>query len=258
MTFRHTTHRLLLLVALGLSVWVVSSVVTGGDEQLETIFRETPGRGAGFVVFLACALFFPAFTSLVMVPMSWSRTAVRTGTFTRYFCIFSGLLHAVLARLGPEAPAQLLAGSATVFMVAGITAPRGNAEIPPPAMPDRAHHALGWLLLLASLGLGVWTVAHVLRVDDLSGLWGKNDADILMGALFFPPLVALGMITNRRTRTTRRREQSRVAIRLMCLVAAGIEARIVGTEWGVPIWAPCLAAPLFVVAAAVPWRNQAA
>jgi hypothetical protein len=262
MTFRRGVHRVLLLAALGLSLGVVYSIATGfssGDAALATIFRETPDRNAGFVVLLACALFFPPFASLAMVVKSWSRSAVHAGTFARYFCFVSGLLHGFAARMGPEAPAHLLAASATVFIGAGITAPPSRAsDLPPPAVEDRAHQFLGWMLLASSLGFGAWTIAQLIGVADLSVLWGKKDADALMEAVFLPPIVAVAMLANRRWRTARKRQQGRVAVRMMCIGSAFAIGHLLFTGWGLPSWAPVVGATLFAVAAMVPWGESPA
>jgi hypothetical protein len=257
MAFRRGVHRVLLLAALGLSLGVVYSMATGlasGDAGLTTIFRETPDRNAGFVVLLACALFFPPFTSLALVAMSWSRSAVHAGTFARYFCFASGLLHGFAARMGPEAPAHLLAVSAAVFVGAALTAPPSSpSDLPQPAVQDRAHQLIGWTLLASSLGFGAWTLAQLVGVADLSVLWGKKDADLLMEAVFLPPIVAVAMLANRRWRTARKRQQGRVATRMMCMASAFAMGQLLFTRWGLPPWAPCVEAVLFAAAALVPW-----
>ncbi len=251
-------HRFLLVGALGASAAVLLAVVTGtAGRGLEfvTVFREAPGRDAGFGALLSIALFFPFFGGLVAVIASWSR-GVPAGEMARWFCFTAAALQLAATALGPEAPRAVLASGALLFFLAGLTARVAPAPaLLEPAPGDRLHRQLGWGLLAGSVGLDAWLVIELLRVDDLVSRFGRRDMELLMAVLLVPSTAAAMLLAASDGRSPEKREPARLLARAACAGAVLLLGGVLVAGWPVPKLGLIAEAASFLVVAALPWRD---
>lgn len=140
-----------------------------------------PGQGAGAVVFLACALFFPFLAALVVAARAWAKRVGELPAMAWLFCLTSAGLHLAGGLLLQDAPARLFFASAGAFALAGFSTPSRQAE-PAPSLvaPERGSILLGWLSLAGWIVVGVATGASLFRFADLSSVWTKEASEVVL------------------------------------------------------------------------------